>query len=220
MRPSRQCTLQPGQDLVLLGRRAGNDGDEWGFERGTTRSYTFEIDSDLGELKRVYVRQARPGALHLLRAACACEKMQQCKSDRYEEAFACRQLHRLLYQLCAQPAAAACGAQDCNLGALRPSAAQERLCTQMVPSATETGTGWYLEEIIVSSEGSPRQSFPCNCWLGKSDAGDFDGAPSSAPSRASSSAAACSMRQAILRTGSFLLELCHRAAAPPAASSG
>ena len=28
---------------------------------------------------------------------------------------------------------------------------------------------------MVTSEGQEKQSFPGNCWLGKSDAGDFDG---------------------------------------------
>ena len=27
----------------------------------------------------------------------------------------------------------------------------------------------------MTSEGQEKQSFPGNCWLGKSDAGDFDG---------------------------------------------
>ena len=48
---------------------AGNDGDDWGFERGTTRSYQFEVDSDLGELKRVFVRQVCLSSAHSLRVS-------------------------------------------------------------------------------------------------------------------------------------------------------
>ena len=46
----------------------------------------------------------------------------------------------------------------------------------MGPKAEEAELGWYLEEVAVTSEGQDKQSFPGNCWLGKSDAGDFDGA--------------------------------------------
>lgn len=53
-------------------------------------------------------------------------------------------------------------------------------CVQVLPTPGQgvgKGTGWYLEEIMVSGEDGTKQSFPCNCWLGKSDAGDFDGVP-------------------------------------------
>ena len=54
---------------------------------------------------------------------------------------------------------------------------KSQACVQLVPNPSDKGTGWYLEEIMVSGEDGTKQSFPCNCWLGKSDAGDFDGVP-------------------------------------------
>lgn len=45
----------------------------------------------------------------------------------------------------------------------------------MEPNWSDVGSGWFLERIDVKGPGDQRLSFPCNTWLGKSDAGDFDG---------------------------------------------
>ena len=36
---------------------AGQEEDENGFERGSTRSFTFQVGRDLGELRRLHVQQ-------------------------------------------------------------------------------------------------------------------------------------------------------------------
>ncbi|KAK9806298.1 hypothetical protein WJX72_009199 [[Myrmecia] bisecta] len=46
---------------------------------------------------------------------------------------------------------------------------------QVPPSSTELGTGWFLDRIEVTSSQGGSWRFPCNSWLGKSDAGDVSG---------------------------------------------
>lgn len=45
----------------------------------------------------------------------------------------------------------------------------------MEPSITEVGSGWFLDRVDVTGPTGDKISFPCKTWLGKSDAGDFDG---------------------------------------------
>lgn len=89
------------EDFVL-----GNENDEFGFERGSRKTYQLEVPYDLGTLRRVHVQQ-------------------------------------------------------------------------LDPSASEVGTGWYLDKIEIALENGGLEnrswSFPCRSWLGKSDAGDFNG---------------------------------------------
>lgn len=42
---------------------AGQEEDENGFERGSTRSFTFQVGRDLGELRRLHVQQVSPESM-------------------------------------------------------------------------------------------------------------------------------------------------------------
>lgn len=44
---------------------AGNDQDEYGFERGSTKSYALRVRHPIGKLKRVRVAQVEPSACDL-----------------------------------------------------------------------------------------------------------------------------------------------------------
>ena len=44
---------------------AGNDQDEYGFERGSTKSYSLRVRHPIGKLKRVRVAQVEPSACDL-----------------------------------------------------------------------------------------------------------------------------------------------------------
>lgn len=46
---------------------------------------------------------------------------------------------------------------------------------QLQPSVTDTGSGWYLDRVEVTSPGGQLTVFPCHSWLGKNDAGDISG---------------------------------------------
>ena len=46
---------------------------------------------------------------------------------------------------------------------------------QLEPSVTDTGSGWYLDKIEVTSPSGQLTVFPCHSWLGKNDAGDISG---------------------------------------------
>ena len=51
----------------------------------------------------------------------------------------------------------------------------------MEPSWTDVGSGWFLDRVEVNGPGDQKLTFPCNTWLGKSDAGDYDGDTCPAP---------------------------------------
>ena len=63
---------------------------------------------------------------------------------------------------------------DCNieqeLGALKRIHVE-----QLEPSVTDTGSGWYLDKIEVTSPSGQLTVFPCYSWLGKNDAGAISG---------------------------------------------
>jgi hypothetical protein len=42
-------------------------------------------------------------------------------------------------------------------------------------SSTDTGDGWYLEQVNVVGPQNDVHIFPCNSWFGHSDCGDFSG---------------------------------------------
>ena len=46
-------------------KKTGNDQDEYGFERGSTKSYALRVRSPIGRLKRVRVAQVEPSACDL-----------------------------------------------------------------------------------------------------------------------------------------------------------
>ena len=41
---------------------------------------------------------------------------------------------------------------------------------QVEVSSSETGTGWFLHQVDVTSPEGTTIHFPCNSWIGKSDA--------------------------------------------------
>lgn len=105
----RGAGTQTGAVVKLIGALGeseefvvGDNGEDPGFERGSSRIYSLETGRHLGDLRRVYVQQ-------------------------------------------------------------------------MEPSITEVGSGWFLDRVDVTGPTGDKISFPCKTWLGKSDAGDFDG---------------------------------------------
>ena len=80
----------------------GDEQDENGFERGSSKKYELSVEKNLGVLKRIHVEQ--------------CE-----------------------------------------------------------PSVTDTGSGWFLDQIAVTGPDGQTVVFPCHSWIGKNDAGDISG---------------------------------------------
>jgi len=46
-----------GEEFEWLGWAAGQDEAETGFERGSTRSFTFQVGRELGDLRRLHIQQ-------------------------------------------------------------------------------------------------------------------------------------------------------------------
>jgi hypothetical protein len=70
--PLTACLTVAGKMKMMLNLRggeepltacltvAGKDEDEVGFERGSTRRYTFQVGKKLGDLRRLHVQQVSP----------------------------------------------------------------------------------------------------------------------------------------------------------------
>ena len=123
-----------------------------GFERGSKHCYHFRLNKDLGDMRRLHVQQA-----------CTC--LQNCykppgTSQHNLKALPVPQLR------CASLSHGL--SNGCSTTGLAVVMQIEKGSSEA--STSEPGTGWFLNQITVTTPEGTLWHFPCNSWIGETDA--------------------------------------------------